>query len=162
MTSPALSQLITQVESKGFLLPKPVGIVGDFGDTQADSEDLIHLVQAGQKRATASLLWSWQVEQEAVPAPGELEIVVNWQQQPVFVIEYTQVEILPFNQVSADFAWAEGEGDRSLTYWRRTHWDFFSRECDRLDRTASAQMPIVCAHFKLLFSLIDGSTGLER
>ena len=70
---------------------------------------------------------------------------------PVCVIQTTQVEVMAFNQVNAGWAYAEGEGDRSLEYWREGHWRFFSRSCERIGRTPSETMPVVCERFKVVF-----------
>ena len=35
------------------------------------------------------------------------------------------VVILPFNEVSEQFALEEGEGNRSLAYWRMVHENYF-------------------------------------
>ena len=62
----------------------------------------------------------------------------------------TEVEVVPFNEVSAQFAAREGEGDGSLVYWRKAHWSFFSRECQRIGRLPSETMPVVCSSFEVL------------
>jgi uncharacterized protein YhfF len=76
---------------------------------------------------------------------------LDGQGQPVCIIQTTQVEIKPFNQVDADFAAAEGEGDRSLAYWRDVHWRFFSRECQTIGREPSLTIPVVCERFRLVY-----------
>ena len=35
---------------------------------------------------------------------------------------------VPFDEVSKEHAYKEGEGDRSLAYWRDVHEDFFAEE----------------------------------
>jgi uncharacterized protein YhfF len=39
------------------------------------------------------------------------------------VIKTTRIDVVPFGQVDAAFAYDEGEGDRTLGYWRRVHWE---------------------------------------
>ncbi len=34
--------------------------------------------------------------------------------------------------MTEEFAASEGEGDKSLEWWRNAHWKFFSRECEDL------------------------------
>ena len=92
------------------------------------------LVIRGEKRATAGLLWSYEAENEALPEIGDLAVVTNWDGEPMCIIETTSVEIQPYNTVSAEFAFEEGEGDKSLEFWRRVHWEFFSRECEDIGR----------------------------
>ena len=45
----------------------------------------------------------------------------------------------------------EGEGDRSLEYWRQAHWNYFSPICTALGREASEDMPLVCERFRLVY-----------
>jgi uncharacterized protein YhfF len=61
------------------------------------------------------------------------------------------VDVVPFEDVTAEFAAAEGEGDGSLEHWRRAHTAFFARECDRIGRTPAATMPVVCERFGLVY-----------
>ena len=82
---------------------------------------------------------------------GDLSVVTRWSGAPVCVIETRQIEVLPFEQVSAEFAAFEGEGDGSLAYWRRVHWAYFGRECIRLGREPSLAMPVVCERFGVLY-----------
>ena len=61
------------------------------------------------------------------------------------------MEVKPFNMVDAQFAYDEGEGDRSLEYWRQAHWRFFEGTCAEIGRELSDDMPVVCERFKVLF-----------
>jgi uncharacterized protein YhfF len=63
-----------------------------------------------------------------------------------------------FDQVTAEYAAIEGEGDGSLEYWRDAHWRFFSRECARLGREPTTDMLVVCAVFELLACAPEGAT----
>lgn len=57
---------------------------------------------------------------------------------------------MPFKDVTADFAAAEGEGDGSLAFWRAAHAAYFTRECARLGRAFSEDMPVVCERFDVV------------
>jgi len=39
----------------------------------------------------------------------------------------TKVDVVPFLEVSAEFAFDEGEDDRTLESWRREHRKYFNR-----------------------------------
>ena len=82
-------------------------------------------------------------------------MVTNWQQEPLCIIETTRVEIVPYEEVSENFAAVEGEGDGSLRYWRKVHWQYFSRECQRLGKEPSLLMPIICERFKVVYPYCD-------
>jgi uncharacterized protein YhfF len=122
-----------------------------FADNQETADALGELVMAGVKTATCSSLWVYEAEGEAPPVVGELSVVTNWAGDPLCVIETTEVRIRPFNEVDAQFAYDEGEGDRSLAYWRREHVKFFSRELAEIGREVSETMPLVCERFRKVF-----------
>jgi uncharacterized protein YhfF len=84
---------------------------------------------------------------------GDLNIITNWAEDPLILVEITELEVVPFGHVSARQAYDEGEGDRSLAYWREVHWRFFSAEAQQLGLQPSEEMLVVCEHFKILFPL---------
>lgn len=122
-----------------------------FGDGEAMADDLAALVRAGTKRATASLVWAYEAEGQALPAAGNLSIVTSWDGEPLCIIRTESVEIVPFDDVTAEFARTEGEGDKSLDYWRAAHWKFFTRECAALGREPTPGMPIACETFSVVY-----------
>ena len=128
-----------------------------FDDNEPTANALAALVLSGQKRATAGLLWTNEVTNKPLPTPGALSVVTDWQGTPLCVIESTHIEIVPFDRVSEGFAALEGEGDKTLRYWREAHWRFFSRECERLGKVPNFQMPVVCERFEMVYPAIDFS-----
>ena len=122
-----------------------------FGDNEPLADELAALVVAGTKRATAGLLSSYEADGKPPPAPGALSIVERWSGEPVCVIETLSVAVLPFEQVGAEFAATEGEGDGSLEHWRTGHWAYFGRECARIGKKPSASMLVVCESFKVVY-----------
>ncbi len=118
---------------------------------QAAADELGALVVAGIKTATASLEWTYAAQGEAVPLPDDLSIITDWSGKPLCLIRTTEVRRLPFNQVDAQFAYDEGEDDRSLETWRRVHWEFFSRECAAIGRQPAENMPVICERFKVIY-----------
>lgn len=122
-----------------------------FGDNPALADELGELVRAGIKTATCTLLLEMQQAGEPLPRQGERAIVTRFDGQPLGIIETTRVEIMPFNQVSPEFAYAEGEGDRSYASWRAGHERYFTRRCQALGVAFAPDMPVVCERFRLIF-----------
>ncbi len=122
-----------------------------FGDRPEMADALGALVMDGIKTATGSLLWAYEAEGEPVPEPGDYSIVLDGRGEPLGIIQNTSVVILPFDLVDEEHAYLEGEGDRSLAYWREGHWRFFGRECDALGREPDQKMPVVCERFTLIY-----------
>ena len=149
-TLPPLASVLATLRSRGVLLPAGNLRVGAFGDSAELSRELLALILAGKKRGGACLRWSYEAAHEALPAFGDIEVVLDHQNEPVLITRVTQVDEKAFNQVGADFAAIEGEGDGSLDYWRQAHWQYFSRECARLGRTADESMSVVCETFEIV------------
>jgi uncharacterized protein YhfF len=128
-----------------------------FGDSEELANRLAELVLAGTKRATAGSVWSFEATGKRLPQPGDLSVVTDWGGRALCVIETTRVDVVPFNEVSAEFAAVEGEGDGSLDYWRRGHTAAFSRECARSGRTFSESMLVSCERFEVVYPVPKGA-----
>lgn len=111
-----------------------------FGDTERQADELAKLVLDGVKTATCSNL-----DGEGIPQPGDLFVVVDGKNEPVCAIELTRVDMKPFDQVDEAHALAEGEGDKTLAYWRREHQRFFEEY-----ELFSPDMTLVLMDFKVL------------
>jgi uncharacterized protein YhfF len=153
MAMPAVADVVSELHRLGVTLPEGPVRVDGYGDSPALSESLLKLIRDGRKRAGTGLLWAAEAAGEALPRPGDIEIVLDHRHQPRLVTRITQVRVLPFSEVGADYAAIEGEGDASLEHWRQAHWAFFSRECRRIGREPRQDMPVVCSVFELLNAL---------
>ncbi|KRE42265.1 ASCH domain-containing protein [Knoellia sp. Soil729] len=122
-----------------------------FGTGAEEADNLLALVLAGTKTATASAQWDYAADNEPLPEPGALSIILAGTGQPRALIETTDVEIVPFDQVTEEHARLEGEGDLSLDYWREVHEKFF-REVATHAHGFVADMPVVCERFRVLYS----------
>ena len=129
----------------------PLPPVWHFCDNQQDADECVRLVLAGRKRATAPSLWGFQHRGEAVPAVGSLDLVTTWEGEACAVIRTSRVEVLPFSEVPAELAAAEGEGDGSLAWWRRVHRLYYARELAGTPYTPSEDMPVVCQYFDVVY-----------
>ena len=132
---PNAESLVAKLRSLGIILPIGTVRVSAYGDSPALSESLLALIRMGRKRAGTGLLWAYEADGEAIPNVGEIEIVVDHHNEPAIVTRITCVQVIPYCDVTAEYAAIEGEGDGSLAFWREAHWAFFSRECQRLGRT---------------------------
>lgn len=121
-----------------------------FDDNEADANALAELVLAGRKRATASLLCVFQHRGKPIPQPGHISIVTNYAGDALCVIETDRTDILPFDEVTEEFATVEGEGDRSLEHWRHVHLAFFGREAKRIGRSFEPGMLVICERFTVV------------
>ena len=121
-----------------------------FGATPELADELLALVLSGAKTATASAQWDYDHADEPLPRVGDLGIVLDGGEHPRALLETLHVDIVPFDQVSAEHAHLEGEGDLSLEFWREAHERFFTEHAQH-DRGFTQTMPVVLERFRLLY-----------
>lgn len=122
-----------------------------FGNSKEMADELAGLVLEGKKTATASNYILYELEQEALPYVGEHNVILDGNGTAVAILETTSVEVVPFNEVTEEQAYLEGEGDRTLQYWRDVHEDFFKRELEEINQEFHEQILVVCEKMKLVF-----------
>jgi len=112
-----------------------------FGDGPDLANRLLELVLSGTKRATC-----WAESQGLLSAEvGKQMVVVDGQGVPKAVLKTIELTKRRFDEVDEAFAYDEGEGDRSLQYWREAHARYFSR----LERY-TPDMMLWCERFELV------------
>lgn len=126
-------------------------IAEGWGDTSAMADELGALIAQGTKTGTCSALWEWEAEGNPIPEVGLITIALDGRGEPLCIVETVEVSIRKYNEVDADFARAEDEGDLSLEYWRAAHKRFFTRILSKFGREFSEDMPLVCERFRVIY-----------
>ena len=119
-----------------------------FGD---DANRLAQLVLAGVKTGTSSAYPVYALEDEPLPEEDTYSVVLWEDEGAACIIKTTRVYITPFCQVSADHAFKEGEGDKSLSYWQAVHRRFFTTELAEAGLQFDEEMQVVCEEFIKVF-----------
>lgn len=118
---------------------------GEVGDRLAD------LVLKGIKTATASAYISYQTENEDIPKAGSYSVVLYDNKEAACIIQTMHVSLVAYNQVSAEHAYLEGEGDRSLSYWRRVHREAFTPDYQEAGKEFDENGLIVLEQFQVVY-----------
>ena len=118
-----------------------------FGDAP---DKLAALVRNGVKTAACSAYDLYEAEGEPLPKEGDYSVILDSKGDAVCIIKTVKVYVAEFHQVSEEHAYKEGEGDRSLEYWRKVHIDFLTRELERLNLTFTENTKVVCEEFELV------------
>ncbi|RKL67367.1 RNA-binding protein [Salipaludibacillus neizhouensis] len=122
-----------------------------FGDSKEMADELAKLVLEGTKTATASNYVLYKLDDEPLPHVGLHNIILDGEGKAVAIVETTSVEVVPFDEVTPEFAFLEGEGDRTLKYWRDVHKTFFTKEFKNIRQEFQENMLVVCEKFSLIF-----------
>ncbi|MGB5500733.1 MAG: ASCH domain-containing protein [Maribacter sp.] len=122
-----------------------------FCDNEKDANECAKLVRKGIKRTTSHSLLGLQCRKEALPKVGDFTVVTDWEGKAQCIVRTTGVKIKPFFSIDDAYAKLEGEGDKSLEYWQKTHWDYYERELAPFNRVPRESMIIVCEEFEKVF-----------
>ena len=117
------------------------------------ADELADLVLRGEKTATASIYDLYQINDEPIPQAGTFDVILDSQDRAVCIIEITKVSVLPFNKVSAEHAFKEGEGDKSLAYWQQVHQEFFTECLAEAGLEFSQETVVVLEEFRKIYPL---------
>ncbi|MEM8845844.1 MAG: ASCH domain-containing protein [Bacteroidota bacterium] len=141
-----------------FLSNKPNEVVGDvpkvihFCDNEKDANVCSELVNKEIKRASSHSLLGLQLRKEALPKIGDLAIVTDWNGKAKSIIRTTGVRLIPYFAIREEHARMEGEGDKSLGYWKKVHWEYYTRELSEFGRLPRESMIVVFEQFEKLYS----------
>lgn len=122
-----------------------------FCDDEKSANNLATLVIDGIKKGTTSLYDLYKIDNEPIPAAGEYSIITNWDGLAQCIIKSKKIFIIPFKDVDEELASIEGEGDKSLKYWRDVHIEFFTRELKSLNIEFKEDMLVVFEEFELVY-----------
>jgi uncharacterized protein YhfF len=117
--TPTVDALVAKLSACGIALaPGPVRAEA-YGDSSELSIKLLSLMRSGRKRAATFLLWACEHDGKPIAKTGDIEIVLDHLGKPALVTRIIRSEIVPYCEVTAEYAAIEGEGDGSLEYWRK-------------------------------------------
>lgn len=111
-----------------------------FDDSPELADELAGLVLAGKKRATC-----WAASEGPQTEIGKRMVMLDGSGVPRAILETVELTQRRFDEVDEAFAFDEGEGDRTLAYWRRAHPNYFGRQ-----GIFAPDMQLCCERFSLI------------
>ncbi len=124
--------------------------VWSFGDDPETADVRAELVVRGVKTASSGPAWEYERTGAPLPEEGQLTILADSAGHPRALLRTTSVRVVPFAEVDADHADAEGEGDGSLEWWREEHRHFFA-SLEESGVPFDESMPVVLERFEVLY-----------
>ena len=133
-----------------------------FGADGETADKLAELVVRGIKFGTASAYDDYVAEDalDELPQVGDYSVILNSAEEAVCVIRNYDVYLRSFREVPPFHAYAEGEGDRSLAYWRRVHKAFFQACAAESGIPFTEESLVVCEKFSLEY--VPGQAAPEE
>lgn len=119
-----------------------------FCDNQQDADICADLVVRGIKRATAASVEELKLLDMRPARVGDVSVVTTWDGEAVAIIETTAIEVRRLGDVDEAFALREGEGDKTLAWWRTAHEAYYRRVLEGTGIRVDDDLLIVCEHFE--------------
>ncbi|MGB6179059.1 MAG: ASCH domain-containing protein [Carnobacterium sp.] len=123
-----------------------------FGETKDSANQSAALVLEGLKTAKTTLLVEYQRKEKSIPKEGSYSVILDGNNQAIGVVQLLKVFIVPFDEVSEELAYEEGEGDRTLTGWRELYQTYFQEQCKNEHWHFSTTIELVCIQFELVYA----------
>jgi len=121
-----------------------------FGNSSEMALELAGLALSGKKTAPATLKSINEILPENAPVDNGYSVVTSFEGEPLCIIRTSEIRFMPFIEVDEDFAFDEGEGDRTLEYWRAAHWKYFEREAAEYGVEFDETSEVCCERFRLI------------
>ena len=83
------------------------------------TDEILDNILCGKKSANTGLLSLFEAQMQLLPRTGDYTVVLDSDMQPRCITRTTKVEVVPFEDVTADCAAAEGNG--TLAVWKKAH-----------------------------------------
>lgn len=115
-------------------------------------DKLLDLVLQGIKTATASAYEIYSLDDsEPMPKVNDYSVILNSKDEALCIIKTIKLDVVPFKDVDKMQAFKEGEGDRSLKYWRKVHEEFFNDEYSKYNLKFTKDSLILCEEFEVVY-----------
>lgn len=96
---------------------------------------------------------------DEIPKKGDYSVILNSHNDAVCIIRDYDVYIRAFGDVSSFHAYSEGEGDRTLEYWKEVHTRVFGPDLEKEGMPLTDESLIVCEKFTVEY--VPGEEPME-
>ncbi|MDR1606734.1 MAG: ASCH domain-containing protein [Streptococcaceae bacterium] len=143
-----------QFKSDTGLKDAQFGSAWGFGTTTEMADELGQLVLMGKKTGTSSAVSLYEIDQEPFPTVGKVfDILLDGNERPIAILQNIKVTPFRFEDVTAEMARKEGEGDLSIAYWQKVHRRFFKEEFQKEGLIYDeAHLELIYEEFEVVYS----------
>jgi uncharacterized protein YhfF len=122
-----------------------------IGLDDATTDQVLSLIRAGDKTGTFTLPWIVEHTGQTIPAVGDTIILVDFRGHPQQIVRLTEIETVPFGQISTAHTALDGTPVRDLSIWRPLHTEYWNALLAPYDLSVSDEMPVWVEKFELLY-----------
>lgn len=130
--------------------PRGAFVEAAFAGGRAATDGLIRLYRQGKKTAGSSLVEDFETAGDPLPKVGNYWIILDSRERPQFLVKTIRVEIHRFGRIPASVARAEGEGDLSVSHWKKVHRAAYLPFLAKWGIDDLDQARVITEHFEIL------------
>ena len=139
------------VENVAALAEAPRYQVRWIGLDHDSTEQVMELIQAGDKTGTFTLPWLIERTEQPEPQVGDPIILIDFNGKPRLLVRLTAIHTVTFGEVSeADIA-IDGTPVRSMEVWKPLHTQYWNGLLEPFGLEVSDDMPVLIEPFELLY-----------
>lgn len=116
------------------------------------TEQIIELIKSGKKTGTFTLPWIAERTRAEPPQPGLPLICIDFSCQPRLVVRLTDVETVPFGDITEEHTAIDGPPVRPLDIWKPLHTQYWNSQLAPFGLTVSEAMPVWIEPFELVYA----------
>lgn len=124
-----------------------IGIAGD----ESNAHELLALYLSGEKTAGSSLVIDYEIAGDPLPEAGNYWMVLDLDMNPRCILKTIKVETFTFEDVPEHVAVAEGEGDKTVRFWKDAHTNFFSPYLEQWGVLDLSSQVVVTEFYELVY-----------
>lgn len=134
----------------------PAAMLGDayqvhwIGLDDDSTRQILELIRAGDKTGTNTLPWIVENTGQPTPAIEDTIILVDFGGHPQLIVRLTEIETVPFGQISETHTAVDGSPMRDLAIWKPLHTRYWNGLLEPYGLTVSDEMPVWIEKFDLL------------
>ena len=125
-----------------------------LGHSRALADELAELIEAGIKRAHATLEHDFTVDGDPLPQPGDHLVVLDGRGRPRAIVRNSHVERRHFDEIDDAFAFEAGEGDLTLRWWLTAHRQDFAERAQREGFQVGERAVLILEYFELVWPAV--------
>jgi uncharacterized protein YhfF len=125
--------------------------VRTFGNSAAISDVIVPLILSRAKTGTFALESEFERAPSEAPRVGDNYVVTHFGGDPVLLYRLTEVERVPFSDISHAHVQVEGPNARTVPVWREIHWAYWGGILRAQGREPSEDMPVLFQRFEVIF-----------
>lgn len=128
-----------------------VWVEASYAGNREITDDLLELYLLGQKTAGSSIVEDFVTAGEPLPKVGNHWIFLNSKSEPCCILKTEKIVIHKFKDIPEEIAIAEGEGDKSLSYWKAVHAELYVPHLAGWGVAEISEANVITEFFKIVY-----------